>query len=133
MKEFRTNFNSAMCYVEDVYHTRCSHWADQPRLYHACPSALGTGHPVRCFNEKKYGAAQDDSLCQRCKTHSGRDTGSLNTLEESLWLGSADLTKRLDSKLSVREIRICGKRKSDIAGTRSWVSFGECFHSFRAS
>ena len=25
--------------MEDVYHARCGHWADRPRLYHRCPAA----------------------------------------------------------------------------------------------
>lgn len=28
-----------MCYVEDVFHAPCGHWAEKPRLYHRCPAA----------------------------------------------------------------------------------------------
>lgn len=25
-----------MCYLEDVYHVPCGHWADKPRIWHPC-------------------------------------------------------------------------------------------------
>ncbi len=28
-----------MCYVEDVYHVPCGHWAGRPRIYHRCAGA----------------------------------------------------------------------------------------------
>lgn len=28
-----------MCYMEDVYHAECGHWAKRPRIYHRCAGA----------------------------------------------------------------------------------------------
>ncbi|KAJ9502038.1 hypothetical protein H2202_002102 [Exophiala xenobiotica] len=67
-----------MCYVEDVYHVQCSHWADQPRVYHQCAAGSGDGNQKQCFNKKKCGSVQEEFLCAKCKFHeqmsSGKDT-----------------------------------------------------------
>ncbi|KAJ9661757.1 hypothetical protein H2198_001722 [Neophaeococcomyces mojaviensis] len=36
---FRPNLKPGMCYIEDVYHTRCQHWSNRPNIYHRCPQA----------------------------------------------------------------------------------------------
>lgn len=36
---FRPNLKRGMCYIEDVYHVPCGHWADRPRMFHRCPAA----------------------------------------------------------------------------------------------
>ena len=86
-KDFHTNFDAKMCYVEDVYHTRCGHWADKPRLYHSCAAANVTGPQKQCFNEKKCGSVQDDSYCQRCIIHAdmtaGRNAGACMTVVQN--------------------------------------------------
>lgn len=79
-QEFHTNFDSTMCYVEDVYHTQCNHWAELPRTYHMCASAGGTASAKQCFNPKKCGSVQEDSLCKKCQLHdrmSGKDPGTI--------------------------------------------------------
>ncbi len=80
IQEFRTNFQSNMCYVEDVYHAPCRHWADQPRVYHKCAAAGGDGNQKLCSKKKKCGSVQEASLCAKCKLHeqmsSGKDTGT---------------------------------------------------------
>ena len=70
-----------MCYLEDVYHTKCNHWSDEPRTYHMCAAG---GNRKDCFNKKKYGAVEDDSFCKRCLLHSkdihGKETGTWMTV-----------------------------------------------------
>lgn len=34
-----------MCYVEDVFYTRCGHWASKPRIAHACICAKYVKRP----------------------------------------------------------------------------------------
>lgn len=62
---FHTNLNSKMCYLEDVFHSRCGHWAEQARVYHTCAAA---GPQVYCSNKKKCGSVNEDSLCRLCRT-----------------------------------------------------------------
>jgi hypothetical protein len=63
-----------MCYVEDVFHARCGHWATQPHVYHQCsrvekslsPEANNAAIGRTCYNQKTCGSCEEDSVCKRC-------------------------------------------------------------------
>lgn len=69
---------SPMCYVEDIYHSRCGHWASQPQVYHQCARIdKDTASPLSrtddsrsssrtCYNRKTCGSRSEDSVCIRC-------------------------------------------------------------------
>lgn len=67
-QEFHNNLVPDMCYVEDIFHIKCSHWAEKPRIYHRCAAADPTDATLSCFNKKTCGSAQENSLCQKCTT-----------------------------------------------------------------
>lgn len=56
-----------MCYLEDVYHTKCGHWSDVPRIYHRCAAGTLTQSGVSCFNRKSCGSSSEDTHCKRCR------------------------------------------------------------------
>lgn len=59
-----------MCYLEDIYHTKCGHWSDRPRTYHRCPSGpafSASEPPSPCYNRKSCGSRSEDSHCKRCR------------------------------------------------------------------
>jgi hypothetical protein len=68
-----------MCYVEDVYHSQCGHWASQPQIYHRCSrvdKALTTIENKAiigrtCYNRKTCGSREEESRCKRCKLADG--------------------------------------------------------------
>ena len=86
-QEFHTNFNSKMCYLEDVYHMKCSHWSDKPRTYHICAAGANQS---QCFNKKKCGAVQDDSFCKRCLLRAKEVEGKEN---KGMWISLSSDSK----------------------------------------
>ena len=65
-QEFHNNLIPDMCYVEDIFHTRCNHWAEKPRVFHRCAAAEADHPGSCCSNKKTCGSAEEDSLCRKC-------------------------------------------------------------------
>jgi len=90
-----------MCYVEDVYHTKCNHWAAERRTYHKCPAANVPGYRTECFNRKRCGSAQDDSWCKRCRFDVDKEKGTwLSVFRDKDTQKMAIIVRRSNRKLS---------------------------------
>src|SRR5277367_452002 len=56
-----------MCYLEDIYHSRCGHWTDEPRVYYKCAAASVPGYTKQCWSRHTTGSAAEDSICRKCQ------------------------------------------------------------------
>lgn len=73
-QNIRLNNTIPMCYVEDVFHARCGHWASQPHVYHQCsrvdkalsPQQNNANIGRTCYNQKTCGSREENSVCKRC-------------------------------------------------------------------